>query len=190
MVGGIPSNQTKARVKETINLPSLFARCTGSDPARGNTRTGKKECERIMEYTNTKDENNIGIDVTSTFTEWVKGFPCDKKDVNYHGHFKITLTTESGSDSFDFYGSAFDAGKNKTEMTDDDLMSALECIISDALTGIYSFEEFCSEFGYDEDSRSAERMHKACEDTYNRIVAIGISEDEMYEIVNDINESE
>ena len=142
-----------------------------------------------MEYTNTKDENNIGIDVTSTFVEWVKGFPGDKKDINYHGRFKIHLSTESGSDSFDFYGSAFNAGKNKTVMNDDDLKNALECIISDALSGIYSFEEFCSEFGYDEDSRRADRAHKACEDTYNRIVALGISEDEMYAIVNDINES-
>ena len=72
-------------------------------------------------------------------------------------------------------------------MNDDDLKNALECVISDALSGIYSFDEFCSEFGYDEDSRSAERMHKACEDTYKRIVALGICEPEMYEIVNDIN---
>lgn len=141
-----------------------------------------------MEYTNTKDENNIGIDVTGTFVEWQKGFPFESKDINYHGHFKINLSTELGNESFDFYGSASDAGKHKTVMSEDELLNALECIISDALSGIYSFEEFCAELGYDEDSRRAEKIHKACIDTYNRVSALGISDDEMYSIVNDINE--
>lgn len=141
-----------------------------------------------MEYTNTKDENNIGIDVTSTFIEWVNGFPNDKRDTNPHGHFKIHLTTENGSDSFDYYGSAFDARNNKKILPADDLLNALECIISDAIAGTYSFEEFCDEFGYDEDSRSAERIHKACIDTFNRVNTLGISENDLYEIVNDINE--
>ena len=141
-----------------------------------------------MEYTNTKDENNIGINVTSTFIEWVKGFPGDKKDINYHGHFKINLSTESGSESFDYYGSANDAGKQKTMMSDEDLKGALECIISDGLSGLYSFDEFCAEFGYDEDSRRAEKIYNACKDTYDRLSALGINEDEMYVIVNDLNE--
>ena len=141
-----------------------------------------------MEYTNTKNGNEIGIDVTSTFVEWVNGFPNDKRDINPHGHFKIHLTTENGSDSFDYYGSAFDAGNNKKILPDDDLLNALECIISDAISGTYSFEEFCDEFGYDEDSRSAERIHKACIDTLNRVNTLGISENDLYEIVNDINE--
>jgi hypothetical protein len=143
-----------------------------------------------MEYTNTKNENSIGIDVTSTFVEWQKGFPGDNKDINYHGHFKINLSTESGDDLFDYYGSSHDAGNQKTVLTDGDLLDALECIISDALSGVYTFDEFCSEFGYDEDSRRAEKIHKACIDTYARVSALGISEDEMYVIINDINESD
>jgi hypothetical protein len=150
---------------------------------------GESECE-IMQYTNVKDENNIGIDVTSTFVEWVKGFPGDKKDINYHGHFKINLSTENGNDSFDYYGSAHDAGENKTVMSDDDLKRSLDSIVGDALYGLSDFEEFCSDLGYDEDSRSAERIHKACVDTYNRMSALGFSEYELREITYDINESD
>lgn len=141
-----------------------------------------------MKYTIVKDGDNIDINVTSAFIDWVKGFPFDNKDINYHGHFKIHLSTESGSDSFDFYGSANDAVKQKVIMNDEDLKYALKCIIDDALSGTYSFEEFCNEFGYDEDSRRAEKIYKACANTYNRLSALGISENEMCVIVNDLNE--
>lgn len=38
----------------------------------------------------------------------------------------------------------------------------LSCIISDARAGEQEFEEFCSEFGYDSDSRKAEKTWRAC----------------------------
>ncbi len=38
----------------------------------------------------------------------------------------------------------------------------LSCIISDARAGEQTFEEFCSEFGCDNDSRKAERTWGAC----------------------------
>jgi hypothetical protein len=38
----------------------------------------------------------------------------------------------------------------------------LECLLSDASAGEMTFEEFCSDFGYDSDSRKAERTHRAC----------------------------
>ncbi len=38
----------------------------------------------------------------------------------------------------------------------------LACLCSDARAGDQSFESFCSEFGYEQDSRKAEATHKAC----------------------------
>lgn len=38
----------------------------------------------------------------------------------------------------------------------------LSCLISDERSGALSFDEFCSEFGYDTDSREAERTWKLC----------------------------
>lgn len=40
--------------------------------------------------------------------------------------------------------------------------SVLHCLIGDVSAGELSFEEFCSDLGYEEDSRKAERIWKAC----------------------------
>lgn len=42
------------------------------------------------------------------------------------------------------------------------LPGVLDCLVSDARSGAESFEDFCSELGFDEDSRTAERTWKAC----------------------------
>jgi len=41
----------------------------------------------------------------------------------------------------------------------------LECLQSDSLSGDFTFEGFCDEFGYDSDSRKAEKTFKACQET-------------------------
>lgn len=38
----------------------------------------------------------------------------------------------------------------------------LSCLVSDADALDYSFEEWCGNFGYDTDSRTAEKTYKAC----------------------------
>ena len=45
----------------------------------------------------------------------------------------------------------------------------LDCLLSDAQGGEQSFEDFCSEFGYDTDSRKAENIWKACTITTKRM---------------------
>lgn len=74
--------------------------------------------------------------------------------------FKFTVSTEAGRTSFDFFGSVNDWNKNKRST---DAKFAVYCFLSDALAGENSFEDFCSEFGYDTDSRKAEKIYKACE---------------------------
>jgi len=138
-----------------------------------------------MKYTN--QENEISIDVESTFEETRKGFPNDKRDQNYHNHFKITVSSMHGSETFDYYGSQFDCEKGKKVLTDDDLKGALRCIVNDALYGNMSFEEFCGELGYDEDSCRAVRIHKACQNSSGKLQNV-ILESDWYTIVNDLNE--
>ncbi len=43
-------------------------------------------------------------------------------------------------------------------------VDVLGCLVMDAAAGNseYTFEEFCSNFGYDTDSRKAEKIYKAC----------------------------
>lgn len=38
----------------------------------------------------------------------------------------------------------------------------LACLVSDTSAGDQSFEDFCSDLGYNVDSRKAERVYKAC----------------------------
>ena len=138
------------------------------------------------QYTNAEKE--IGIDITYEYLEVVQGFPHSKTDDSYHNHFRITLTTEAGRIAQDYYGSAHDYEHGKKTLTDDDLKGALRCIVDDALYGQMDFEEFCGELGYDEDSRNAEKIHKACIKTSEELQSIGIGGDDLYTIVNDLSE--
>ena|SRR3990167_2959418 len=45
----------------------------------------------------------------------------------------------------------------------------LNCLVNDALSGEMSFKEFCSEFGYDMDSRSAEKIWQNCVEMAPRV---------------------
>jgi hypothetical protein len=73
-------------------------------------------------------------------------------------HFKITLTTSL--DSMVTYFSQGSAHK-----ADPTIGTVLSCLRSDAGAYNLSFEEWCSEYGYDDDSRKAERTYNACRDT-------------------------
>lgn len=72
--------------------------------------------------------------------------------------WRCTLHYKARRYSFDFFQGP--AISHEPEVED-----CLDCLLSDASAGEQSFEEFCSEFGYDADSRKAERIHKACEKT-------------------------
>lgn len=50
-----------------------------------------------------------------------------------------------------------------TDITEDPTAAGvLDCLLSDANGGEMTFGEFCGEFGYDNDSRTAERTWKQC----------------------------
>lgn len=45
-----------------------------------------------------------------------------------------------------------------------DATSVVDCLVSDALAGEESFENFCADFGYDEDSRRAYATWEQCKE--------------------------
>lgn len=61
-------------------------------------------------------------------------------------------------------GSAFHA--------DPELLEVLDCLVSDASSANGSFEDFCSELGWDTDSRKAERTYRACKRTRAALVRL------------------
>jgi hypothetical protein len=73
-------------------------------------------------------------------------------------HYKITLVTSIGEvETYYSQGSGI-----KVEPT---IGTVLRCLRSDAGAYNLSFEEWCDEYGYDNDSRRAERTYNACRDT-------------------------
>lgn len=109
-----------------------------------------------------------------------------KENVNkwdmMRNQFKVTVKTVNGSFSFDFWGCHNDWKKGKNEIN---LIEAFYCFIGDAISGNDSFENFCSELGYDEDSIKALKIYKECVKANKRSENLGI---DLYELSNYIQE--
>lgn len=69
--------------------------------------------------------------------------------------YEITLSNKNGSYTFDFGASLVDTDTNK-KPTAYDILSCLDIIYSE------SFEDFCSEYGFSDDSISALNTYEAC----------------------------
>lgn len=118
--------------------------------------------------------------------EGVKFPNTDKKDNSLHNQYKVTVKTPLGRTTFDFFGSAYDYNNGITEMNESGLKHALYCFVSDSCSGKDTFENFCSELGYDEDSRTAEKIYKSCVRSlakFNRIC-----EADIYDVANALND--
>ena len=81
--------------------------------------------------------------------EYKKHFPQDKEN---RFVFKLKLTRNGKSYTFSF-------GQSISEQDNEPTMYDILACLTKYDPG--SFEDFCSEYGYDEDSRTAERTYKA-----------------------------
>lgn len=108
-------------------------------------------------------------------------------DANNDRHNKVTVKNlDNGKrTSFDFWGSVV----NPRVESEYDLLNAFYCFVSDALAGVDSFENFCSEFGYDTDSRNAEKIWKACKRSTDKFFNLtNYSLDMVYDFINELQE--
>mgnify|MGYP001022597990 CR=1 FL=1 len=120
--------------------------------------------------------------INSTF-KGDKVAPWSDKQQNYNNHtITVTNTETEQKISFEFWGSIMEP-EVKTE---DELLHAFYCFISDAVSGNYSFNEFCGEFGYDEDSRKAEKTWKACKKSLEKLNKI--YNGDVYDLANELQE--
>jgi len=131
--------------------------------------------------------------IKSKYIDTVVGFPNSEKDNMEHNVFRVSVTRifndrDKITRSFKMYGSYADYEKGKDYQMEDDLKFNFRCFINDAIYGTMSFEDFCGEFGYDVDSRRAEKIWKLCKKTLNKTNDLGISESELYDIVNKLSE--
>lgn len=67
------------------------------------------------------------------------------------------------------------------------LVDVISSVVSDTQCVAFgqTFEDFCDEFGYDEDSRSAERIFNACRDEFFGLNRLGANLDELSELFQD-----
>jgi hypothetical protein len=115
--------------------------------------------------TTTTDYQQQGIDflkATQTvmnvkFLRNGKHFDDDKENRDI---YEIELFRNDRSYKFEFGQSINDSGKNRKKPTAYDVFSCLP------KTDPGTFEDFCSEYGYDTDSRKAEKVYTAVKDEY------------------------
>lgn len=94
---------------------------------------------------------------------------------NYRYIFPCRLTRNGKSYSFKF-GQSIAAGSEQPTMYD-----ILTCLTK---YDPQDFENFCSEFGYDTDSRSAEKTYKAVVKEWHNVMKL------FYDILDDLREIE
>ncbi len=76
--------------------------------------------------------------------------------------------------------------QGSAHVKDPTVMEVLDCLFLDAVCGSTTFAEFCSDFGYDEDSRKAEKTWKACASMSVRLRKfLGSAYDRLAEHVRD-----
>lgn len=105
---------------------------------------------------------------------------------NYNNHIVTIKNTNNGKKTrFDFWCSIVEPDfKNES-----DLLNAFYCFVSDAVSGLDSFYDFCRNFGYDEDSRRAEKTWKACKKSLEKFIRVSeFSSDEIYDFANELSE--
>lgn len=99
-----------------------------------------------------------GITMTSEWADSNPNMPSREMD-----HWKVTVRA-GRKQMTTYFSQGF--GHNGKEPN---VYDVLDCLASDASGADESFEGFCSNFGYDTDSRKAEKIYKACKHSGERL---------------------
>lgn len=134
----------------------------------------------------------INIGVTAKFVKTVYGFPSDKtgKDKNPRNQFRVKILHNGIERTFLYHDSIAAYYDGKETLNSFDLRNALSCIIMEALPQYRDYEDFCSEFGYETDSRSAEATYQAILKNRAKVLELGFTDDELYGIHNYLEDQE
>jgi hypothetical protein len=125
------------------------------------------------------------VELSAKLIETGVNFPNDKQGRTLHNKFRVSMRSKFGRASFLFYDSQANLSKSKLDA--DGLQGAFECFLSDSCAGNDTFESFCSEFGYDIDSRNAERIYRACVASFKKFAKL-LPDVDIYDFTNEFNE--
>lgn len=141
LINGMKFPELVAATLLKSNTPNLNCFMTTDYDQQALDWLSKHEIEIRLELSNTKS-------------------PLWQDDLK-HNHYKVTLRKKNEPKkprlTFDFWDSHYNT-VNGAHPSDYDILS---CISSDANCP-EKFEDFCGEYGYNEDSRKAEQTFKAC----------------------------
>jgi hypothetical protein len=95
------------------------------------------------------------VRLTST---WGASIPWNQQDdwQRNANSYRCTLHYKGRQYSLDYWQGI---GISHDPRADD----VLDCLMVDALAGDQTFDDFCADFGYDSDSRKAEKIWRACQ---------------------------
>ena len=118
-------------------------------------------------------------------------FPNNDSDT-LHNEFRVTITrvTENGriSRSFKFYDSMANFEKGLDDLESElDLKLTFRCFIEDGFNGSETFEDFCSNYGYDTDSIKSNKIYKLCQKSLNKLYDLGIFTSELTDILEELS---
>ena len=105
---------------------------------------------------------------------------------NYHNHrVRVVNRTNRRQATFQFWASMMSPELRSRY----DVLNAFYCFLSDAVSGLEPFEQFCREFGYDSDSRSAYQTWQACRRLSRKALRLlDGSETDLYALLNALAE--
>lgn len=96
-------------------------------------------------------------------------FSVDESRFNHHYRFEIRMSYNGKRCYFRYATSNLDWRNGKEELDESDYMNALNCVLSDSYAAQCSFNDFCSEFGYSDDSIKALKTYKECKRNAERL---------------------
>lgn len=89
-------------------------------------------------------------------------FNGDGSRFNHHYRFQVRVQFNKKVRYFSYWTSYNDWRNGKEELDESDYKNALNCVLSDSYAAQCSFKDFCSEFGYSDDSIKALKTYKEC----------------------------
>lgn len=102
---------------------------------------------------------------------------------NWNYHRVSVVNTKTGKHTrFDFWTSVMHPYLSNRY----DVLNAFRCFVDDAISGNMTFREFCGEFGYNEDSRTAEKTWKACKKSGEKLR--NIYDGDIYDLINSLED--
>lgn len=115
-----------------------------------------------------------------------KKWPASGDLANYNNHMIYAANTERGVEIGFEYWESINEVYIKTETG---LLQAFSCFLSEASCALYDFEEFCSELGYKPESRRSACAYRKCKELLEKAKKLGIDEDGIYDLINELNDS-